>query len=379
MEWFRFYHGTPEDAKLWMIAEKAHVPRAFVQSLWIYCMDFASQAEDRGSISSLDIEQAAYVVQCEESKTREIIDLFRQRGMVSGERLTAWDRRQPKREREDDSGDRVRAYRERVKENGGAVGGYRRHFKEIYDRDGGACVYCGETSKKALCLDHGVPVCQKGDDDPMNLYLACKKCNSGKSGRTPDQAGYKFIRKESADLFRENENRLRDMRDTKEVTTCHADVTTVTPRTEQNREEQSIAENPAAALPTVRQYRNIPEPDVSREGVHEVYSRMYDRHPYKGKFIEGRMAFENRLENAVNPMAVALDIERSHQIYCDSSPTGYIPDMAKYLTDRLDMQAPKVRPMPRKSLDSYSTMDPETARRIKEGKRLNLDEVADIA
>lgn len=107
---------------------------------------------------------------------------------LDGWRLVDWERENPKREREDDSTERVRRYREKVRENGGTVGGYLRHHAVLMERDGGRCVYCETTEN--LCIDHLTPVQQGGTDDIGNLAIACRRCNSGKSGRTPEEAGY---------------------------------------------------------------------------------------------------------------------------------------------------------------------------------------------
>jgi len=52
--------------------------------------------------------------------------------------------------------------------------------KEIFKRDK-VCVYCG--SSKKLELDHIVPLKLEGDSLFNNFVLACKKCNTSKSGR----------------------------------------------------------------------------------------------------------------------------------------------------------------------------------------------------
>jgi len=57
----------------------------------------------------------------------------------------------------------------------------------VYERDGARCRYCGATER--LSVDHVVPRCQGGGDEPENLVVACKSCNSRKGGRTPQQAG----------------------------------------------------------------------------------------------------------------------------------------------------------------------------------------------
>lgn len=38
-------------------------------------------------------------------------------------------------------------------------------------------------------MDHIVPRCQGGRSEWENCIAACRKCNSDKGGRTPEQAG----------------------------------------------------------------------------------------------------------------------------------------------------------------------------------------------
>jgi len=97
----------------------------------------------------------------------------------------------------DNSKERVKKYRAKRKANGLSAGSetYQKHLPALMERDGGACVYC--RSKDKLCIDHMVPVAQGGTDDFDNLAIACKACNSGKAGRTPEQAGYEIVTKQA--------------------------------------------------------------------------------------------------------------------------------------------------------------------------------------
>jgi hypothetical protein len=54
---------------------------------------------------------------------------------------------------------------------------------EIFKRDKYTCQYCGRTPPNVVLeVDHVIPVCDGGDNDPMNLVLACFDCNRGKAG-----------------------------------------------------------------------------------------------------------------------------------------------------------------------------------------------------
>lgn len=64
----------------------------------------------------------------------------------------------------------------------------REHYPSVYARDGKRCRYCGREGMR-LSIDHVEPRVHGGHDGPENLVVACRSCNSRKSGRTPGQAG----------------------------------------------------------------------------------------------------------------------------------------------------------------------------------------------
>jgi 5-methylcytosine-specific restriction endonuclease McrA len=95
-----------------------------------------------------------------------------------------WNGRQYK---SDSSGDRVKRYRDRRRAAGlPALADYTKFRADITERDGERCVYCDATT--SLVVDHMVPIALGGTDAIDNLALACKPCNSGKAGRTPELA-----------------------------------------------------------------------------------------------------------------------------------------------------------------------------------------------
>jgi HNH endonuclease len=54
---------------------------------------------------------------------------------------------------------------------------------EVFKRDEFRCQYCGRKSPGiVLEIDHIVPLCDGGTDDPINLIASCWDCNHGKAG-----------------------------------------------------------------------------------------------------------------------------------------------------------------------------------------------------
>lgn len=68
--------------------------------------------------------------------------------------------------------------------------------KNIFMRDGYQCMYCGKSSGGAeLELEHVIPRSRGGRNTWDNLVAACRKCNSRKNDRTPEEAGMRLIRR----------------------------------------------------------------------------------------------------------------------------------------------------------------------------------------
>ncbi|MEZ4901376.1 MAG: HNH endonuclease [Spirosomataceae bacterium] len=58
--------------------------------------------------------------------------------------------------------------------------------QNIFKRDGHRCVYCG--THEDLTLDHVLPKSRGGRTSWDNLATACKRCNTRKGDRTPEEA-----------------------------------------------------------------------------------------------------------------------------------------------------------------------------------------------
>lgn len=204
MPWFRLYNETLTDRKIARICRESKQPKALVLGVWVTFLTLASESPHRGyllisddlAISTDEIREETGL---DEDTFNRIVEGLTFYGMVERENhcwlVCNWEGRQPA---GDDSKQRVQRYREKRKQSGmSAASTYDRHA--ILARDYHECVYCG--SKENLCVDHVYPIRQGGTDADDNLAAACKKCNSGKSGRTPEEAGYEFINKEAEERY----------------------------------------------------------------------------------------------------------------------------------------------------------------------------------
>lgn len=134
------------------------------------------------------IADTAFLLRKSEAMTAKLIDaLIEAELFVKTERGVEpheWNEWQYK---SDVSTERVERYREKRRANGlPPLGDYSKFRPALIQRDGEQCVYCEATTK--LVVDHMVPIALNGTDALDNLALACKPCNSGKAGRTPEMA-----------------------------------------------------------------------------------------------------------------------------------------------------------------------------------------------
>ncbi|CAN5266906.1 MAG: HNH endonuclease [Acidimicrobiia bacterium] len=67
--------------------------------------------------------------------------------------------------------------------------------RAVFLRDEHACQYCGRPAEN---IDHVVPRSQGGSHTWDNVVAACRRCNTRKGGRTPEQAGVSLIRQPGA-------------------------------------------------------------------------------------------------------------------------------------------------------------------------------------
>lgn len=117
IDWFRWHHGSVTDPKFQLVARKAGVRLPDVLAVWAFVLEKASASDERGTFGSLDCEAIDCLFGLEDGQTALILEQMQARDLVHDGEVVAWDKRQPKREREgDSSAERTRAYRTRQKE-----------------------------------------------------------------------------------------------------------------------------------------------------------------------------------------------------------------------------------------------------------------------
>lgn len=101
MDWFRWHHGSVADPKWRLVARRAKVRVADVVAVWAMMLEAASaNRELRGVISGWLDEAAAVCLDLDEKEVAAIREAM-QGVTLEGMTVTGWDKRQPKRERDE--------------------------------------------------------------------------------------------------------------------------------------------------------------------------------------------------------------------------------------------------------------------------------------
>jgi hypothetical protein len=105
MDWFRWHHGSVTDPKFQLVARKSGASLPDVLAVWAYVLETASQAEERGNFGEVDAEalDCLFGFPGTETRTADILKAMEARGLVKDGHVSAWSKRQPKREREDNT------------------------------------------------------------------------------------------------------------------------------------------------------------------------------------------------------------------------------------------------------------------------------------
>lgn len=162
MDWFRWHHGTVRDEKFGLVARKSGASVAEVLAVWAYLLEAAStNGGDRGNVGTLDFEAIDFALGMADGRANAVVLALYERGMLeeSG-RLTAWSKRQVKRE---DEGAAERKRKQRDKLNVAPSPALSRNVTQRHDRREERRVQRGEQSAPsepgalALFEQQGVP------------------------------------------------------------------------------------------------------------------------------------------------------------------------------------------------------------------------------
>lgn len=257
IRWFRMYAEAVDDEKLRLLA---------FEDRWHFVALLCCKAQ--GLLDGTDVltrRKVAVKLGLDSRELEEIARRLAEVGLIDASSLQpmAWDRRQFK---SDDSKERVRAYREKRAASGlsKSSGGYLVHYPRLMARDGNRCVYCG--SQDNLCIDHVFPVIHGGTDDIDNLAIACKRCNSGKAGRTPDQAGYVICHKPALDAFTRYVSRRVTVTETAQETETETEKTKRT-RSRAAVRPDSVPERVWQDFQAIRRAKRTPLTDTALNGI----------------------------------------------------------------------------------------------------------------
>lgn len=111
-DWVRLWHDMPTDPKWRVIARKSGQPLACVIAVFNLMMVSASQnAEERGTLQGWDDEDAAAALDMDPDGVTSIIAAM-QGKVIEGQKLSGWEKRQPKRE-DGTAAERKAAWKER--------------------------------------------------------------------------------------------------------------------------------------------------------------------------------------------------------------------------------------------------------------------------
>ena len=102
IDWFRWHHGSANDPKFRLVAKRAGARVGDVVAMWAMLLEQASANHDRGDPGNIDFETIDLALDMAEGMARAIHDAMKSRNLIDQDagRVVAWERRQPKRERD---------------------------------------------------------------------------------------------------------------------------------------------------------------------------------------------------------------------------------------------------------------------------------------
>src|SRR5262249_3029670 len=92
--WYKRFHGTWKDPKFKAAAVIAGTTRCEALSVWDAILDESSESEHRGTIQNVDRRVIAAGLDLAVDVVNRIWDAFVSLGMIAGEQIAAWAKRQ---------------------------------------------------------------------------------------------------------------------------------------------------------------------------------------------------------------------------------------------------------------------------------------------
>lgn len=115
IDWFRWHHGSVTDPKFALVARKSNARLGDVIAVWAYLLEAASASTDRGGFGQIDCEAVDFLLGLDDGATEVILAAMDVRGLIHGNGIVSWEKRQPKRE-DETAAERKRRQREREHE-----------------------------------------------------------------------------------------------------------------------------------------------------------------------------------------------------------------------------------------------------------------------
>lgn len=119
--WFKWWIGSVDDAKLRLVAAKSSTKTGEVIAVWASILERCARSDERGQCGDIDAEEIGCQLSFDSNTVTAIIDAMRSRGLLDGNKVVSWDKRQETSVDRTNS-ERQRRHRERqASESNGSV------------------------------------------------------------------------------------------------------------------------------------------------------------------------------------------------------------------------------------------------------------------
>lgn len=111
MPWFCWPTGLAQDPVLGLLAQRADVLPPVAIAFWLLVLEHASDADERGDVTELNVELIAYVLRVDPEIVAKLIRHAGELGLLTDGRIARWERHLPRRI-DPSAADRQRRFRE---------------------------------------------------------------------------------------------------------------------------------------------------------------------------------------------------------------------------------------------------------------------------